>query len=38
MREENTVFIYSFSVFEKVLGDLESWRYMKEHIKGLEEL
>lgn len=38
MCEQNTVFIYSFSVFEKVLGDLERWRCVKGHIKGLEKL
>lgn len=38
MCEQNTVLIYSFSVLEEVSGDLERWRCVKGHIKGLEEL
>lgn len=38
MCEWNTVFIYSFSGFEKVLEDLERWWCVKGHIKGLEEV
>lgn len=38
MCEQNIVYIYSFSGFEKVLGDLERWRCVKGHMKDLEEL